>query len=285
MLDIILFILVLIGLFLLFWLVNKKFASLNHPSSELNQFSQNISASLNQVAREIGVMQEIGRDMKRLQDFFKTPKLRGNIGEQILKDLLEQALPGNLLKFQHRFRSGSIVDALIKTNQGLIPIDSKFPLENFSGRDIRKHIKDISDKYILPQEGTVDFAVMYIPSENIYYQLLTNNSELLEFGYNNKVYIVSPNNFYYFLKVIMLGLEGAKIEETSRQVLMGFRAVEQEAKKLDQELSVLNRHLSNAKSSGERTDTQLGKLKKEIKDVAAIKISANKISGDIQLID
>jgi Fe-S-cluster containining protein len=126
------------------------------------------------------------------------------------------------------------VDAVIKSNKGIIPIDSKFPIENFRKyhaeknkeqrkifkreflRDSRKHIEDIAKKYIKPEEETVDFALMYIPSEAIYYDLAIQDDDFVSFAEEKKVLIVSPNSFYYFLRIILMGLEGKKIEEKAQ---------------------------------------------------------------------
>ncbi len=228
--------------------------------------------------RELGRMQEIGHAMKDFQDFLRSPKLRGNIGEQVLRDLLEQVLPKHNFQLQYQFGEGQRVDAIIKTRQGLIPIDSKFPTENFRrlsqaesieekdkmsrefARDIKIHIDSIAKKYILPQEGTVDFAVMYVPSEPIYYEIVVNKPELLEYGNMKKVYFVAPNNFYYFLKVIMIGLEGAKIEEVSRKILAGLKAIQQESVKFGDELSTLTSHIEHARSAADRAQSRYGKL-------------------------
>ena len=291
-LDILIILILVAGFFFLFHLLNKGiekklsvFTESLKGDQSLTILSQNIeglrsrvdktSEVMGAVARELGSMQEIGRDMKKLQDFFKTPKLRGNIGEQVLKDLLEQILPTDVLRFQHKFQDGQMVDAVVKTSQGIVPIDSKFPLTSFKERDIKKHINDIARKYILPGEGTVDFAVMYVPSETIYYELLTKYQGLLELGYSKKVYIVSPNNFYYFLKVIMIGLEGGKIEEASRFILRGLKSIEQESRKLEEEFSVMNRHIGNAKNASDRTLSQFQRLQSKIDNVSTHKLENN----------
>lgn len=234
------------------------------------------------MAYELGKVQEVGHNIKEFQEFLRSPKLRGNIGEQILKDLLEQFLPKENFFLQYQFREGQVVDAIIKTNQGIIPIDSKFPMENFRVmrkskdttekdlakrnfiRDIKKHINDISKKYILPSEGTVDFALMYVPSEPIYYEITLNQPEILDFGYQKKVYFVSPNSFYYFLKIIMVGLEGAKIEQGAKKILNGMKAVQQESLKFEEELSVLTSHINHAKTSSERAQNRFGRLSGKI---------------------
>jgi len=234
------------------------------------------------MAYELGKVQEVGHNIKEFQEFLRSPKLRGNIGEQILRDLLEQMLPKENFSLQYQFQEGQIVDAIVKTNQGIIPIDSKFPMENFRlmqkskdsaekdiaqrnfTRDIKKHINDISKKYILPSEGTVDFALMYVPSEPIYYEITLNQPEILDYGYEQKVYFVSPNSFYYFLKIIMVGLEGAKIEQGAKRILNGMKAVQQESLKFEEELSVLTSHINHAKTSSDRTQNRFERLSGKI---------------------
>jgi len=279
-----LIVVIIFGFIGVFYFLNKKFQELKKDSG-LNILSQGIQAMhqrldksaevIGNVARELGAMQEIGRDMKKLQDLFQSPKLRGNIGEQILRNLLEQILPKQAFKLQHQFRQGQIVDAIIKTSHGIVPIDSKFPA-SADKRQVKLHINNIANKYILPQEGTVDFAVMYVPSESTYYEMIIKQPDLLQYGYDKKVYFVSPNNFYYFLKIIMIGLEGAKIEEASRKILAGIKAIQQEANKFDQELSVLLRHINNTKLASERVDSRFQQLSSKIDNVQLLQNSNNK---------
>ena len=243
---------------------------------------------------ELGKVQEVGHNIKEFQEFLRSPKLRGNIGEQILKDLLEQMLPKENFSLQYHFHEGQIVDAIVKTNQGIIPIDSKFPMENFRLmrkskdatekdmakrnfiRDIKKHINDISKKYILPSEGTVDFALMYIPSESIHYEVSLNQPEILNYGYEKKIYFVSPNSFYYFLKIVMIGLQGAKIEQGAKKILNGMKAVQQESLKFEEELSVLTSHINHAKTSSDRAQNRFGRLSGKIERLGELDESPKK---------
>ncbi|EKD49315.1 MAG: hypothetical protein ACD_63C00183G0002 [uncultured bacterium] len=236
------------------------------------------------IGDEVGQMRELGRNMKDLQEFLQSPKIRGNIGEQVLQDLLNQVLPTSSFATQYKFKEGQVVDAIIKTDNGLIPIDSKFPMENAKRffkaegdeekkvrkvfmKDVKKHINDISKKYILPLEGTVDFAVMYVPSESVYYEVVTNSQELIDFGQAKKVFMVSPNSFYYFLNAIMLGLRGKKIQEASKKILEMLSTIQQESEKFGDKLSVLNRHVTNAKNSMENVSSEYGKLSGKIDNV------------------
>lgn len=229
----------------------------------LNQRLDNATKYISRVAREVGQMSEIGRSMRDLQEFLKSPKLRGNIGEEILKDLIGQMFPKNSFHFQYQFKSGEKVDAALKTEAGILPIDSKFPMENFRKmiaakekstrqqakkqfiNDIRKHIRTIAKKYILPEEGTVDFALMYVPSESVFYEVV-NTSELIEYARSVRVYIVSPSTLYAHLQMILLSFEGKRIESKTRQVFQLLRAIRQDYQKTEAGLSILSRHLSNA---------------------------------------
>ena len=218
---------------------------------------------IGRVQKNIGEFSEIGRSMKDLQDFLSSPKLRGNIGEQILKDLLRQNFPSDSYSTQHAFKSGVKVDAVIKTSAGLIPIDSKFPMENFrkmlkevSGQekkslkktfisDVKKHVMDISKKYILVEQGTVDYALMYIPSEAIYYEVI-NESELFDFAGKLRVLPVSPMSFYAYMKAILMSYEGQKIQSKAKEILDVLRSIKSDYEKIDSAWSVLIKHITNA---------------------------------------
>ena len=234
-------------------------------TQSLNQRLDKAAEVISGVQKNIGEMSEIGRSMRELQDFMKSPKLRGNIGEQILKELLGQMLPKQSFHMQYAFKGGSIVDAAITTEAGIIPIDSKFPMENFRKMntvedatekkliekifvsDVKKHIDDISKKYILPEEGTMDFALMYIPSEPVYYEV-ADNVELLDFARRKRVYAVSPTTLYAHLQLILLSFEGKKIETKSREVFALLRALKVDYENTYEKLGILGKHIGNASS-------------------------------------
>ncbi len=218
---------------------------------------------LSQVQKSIGEFSQIGRSMQELQEFLTSPKLRGNIGEQILKELLAQYFPKDSYQLQYRFKTGEKVDAVIKTSQGIIPIDSKFPIENFRRmikendekekekfkkeffNNVKKHINDIAKKYIQVDEGTVDYALMYIPSESVYYEII-NNPELFDFAGKMRVLPVSPISFYAYMKAILMSYEGAQIQAKAKEILEILKAMKKDYEKTDEALSLLNKHLTNA---------------------------------------
>ncbi|MBI2033037.1 MAG: DNA recombination protein RmuC [Candidatus Levybacteria bacterium] len=240
--------------------------TLQENSKQLNDRLDKAASVIHNVGKEVGQMSEIGRSMKELQDFLKSPKLRGNIGEQVLKDLIAQMFPKNSFHLQYQFKSGEKVDAAIKTDAGILPIDSKFPMENYQRlmksqtstdeysvlqkefiKDIKKHIDTISKKYILPLEGTMDFALMYVPSESVYYEVV-NLSELMDYARRKRVYIVSPTTLYAHLQTILLSFEGKKIESKSKEVFKLLRTLQIEYEKVQDNMSVLGKHIANASS-------------------------------------
>ena len=237
--------------------------SLQKNTQALNQRLDNAAKVIGDVNKNIGEMSEIGRSMKDLQEFLKSPKLRGNIGEQVLTELLGQMLPKQAFHIQYTFKTGAKVDAAIKTAAGLVSVDSKFPMENYRKmvvaesaaekksagrefqRDVKKHINDISNKYILTEEGTIDYALMYIPSEAVYYEIV-NDPKLFEYSSSKRVLPVSPTTFYAYLRAILMSFEGQKIESKAKEVLAAIRAIQKDYNKVEDNLSVLQKHLNNA---------------------------------------
>lgn len=274
---------------------SKTFTGLLQQNTKaLNERLDNAAQVIARVQKNIGEMSEIGRSMKELQDFLKSPKLRGNIGEQVLKELLSQMLPKQSFHLQYSYKSGVIVDAAIKTASGIIPIDSKFPMENFRRliaadsikekqiaqkefvKDVKKHIRDISSKYILTEEGTIDYALMYIPSESVYYEVV-NNQELFEYSGSKGVLPVSPMTFYAYMKAILMSFEGQKIEARAKQILSSIRAIQKDYHKVEDNLSVLGRHVNNAYNMMGNVATSFSQLGQKITSTQALGGSETKV--------
>jgi DNA recombination protein RmuC len=269
--------------------VNSKTmnSTLLSNSKQLNDRLDNAARVISAVQKNIGEMSEIGRSMKELQDFLKSPKLRGNIGEQVLKELLGQLLPKSSFNMQYAFKNGSIVDAAIKTEAGIIPIDSKFPMENFRKMnangpdaekkmaekefvsDVKKHIDDIAKKYILPGEGTIDYALMYIPSESVYYEIV-NNSALFDYSQKYRVLPVSPMTFYAYLRAILMGFEGQKITQHAQKILAGLRSIQKDYEKVGENLDTLGKHVTNSYNMMSQVDSGFSKLGNKIKTTSTL---------------
>jgi len=272
--------------------------TLQENNKQINDRLTKAAEVIGQVNKEIGEMSEIGRNMRELQDFLKSPKLRGNIGEEVLKDLISQTFPKNSFNLQHQFNSGEKVDAAIKTDAGILPIDSKFPMENFQKmtkaqsqlekdsfkkefiRDVKKHIDDISKKYILPEEGTMDFCLMYIPSEPVYYEI-ANDPDLLDYARRKRVYAVSPTTLYAHLQVILLSFEGKKIETKSREIFAMIRGLKVDYDKVNENLGILGRHITNSSSQFNNVVTSFQKIGKKLDKSKEIGNDLEKISSNI----
>lgn len=272
-------------------------STLQENSKALNDRLDNAARVISAVQKNIGEMSEIGRSMKDLQEFLSSPKLRGNIGEQILKELLSQYLPKSSFHLQYAFRDGSIVDAAIKTEAGIIPIDSKFPMENFRkmnsaeseldkktaqkvfSSDVKKHIDAISKKYIVTAEGTLDYALMYIPTESVYYEIV-NDPSLFDYAAEKRVLPVSPMTFYAYLRAILLGFEGQKISKKAQEILAGIKSIQKEYEKVGEGIDTLGKHINNSYNMMSVVQSAFSKLGQKIKTTSSLKSSEEKLLED-----
>jgi len=253
-------------------LLENKFANLNKSvdskiadnTKVLSERLDNAAKIIGAVKGELGKMSEIRSSVESLTNFLKHSKRRGNLGEQGLNEMLSEVLPKEKWKVQHQFNSGESVDAVIETKNGLISIDSKFPLENFEKmreapsekeaetfrkefqKDVKKHIDAIAKKYIKPEENTLDFAVMYLPAESLYNEA-SESIEISKYARSKNVQLVSPNSLFYFLRIVLLAYQSEKFEENAKKVLSLIAGVKQENKKFGDNLGVLNKHVGNAK--------------------------------------
>lgn len=257
---------------------NKNISdTLTQTTSVINKRLDNAIGVVSDSTKELTKMNELGKSIKDLQMLLQSPKLRGNLGEEILADMLSQVFPKEIYKLQHTFKGGNRVDAAIQTVAGTLCIDAKFPMENFIKKskaetakerddfsklfiaDVKKHVKDISDKYILVAENTVDFAFMYVPSEAVFLEI-SNIPELMQFARKLRVYPVSPNTLYAHLQTILLSFEGQKIEKKAKNILTLLRTLQKDYGTLDENLSLLGKHLGNASNQYQNTSVQFSKL-------------------------
>ena len=273
--------------------------SLQKNTQSLNERLDNAAKVISQVQRNLGEMSEVGKGIRTLQEFLQSPKLRGGLGEEVLKEMISQTFPKNAFHLQYPFKSGVKVDAVLKTEAGLLCIDSKFPMENFNlmlkgeteaernvgkkqfAADVKKHIEDISRKYILPEEGTMDFALMYIPSEAVYYEVV-NIQELSNFARRLRVYPVSPNTLYAHLQVLLLSFEGKDLEAKSREVFRILRAIQKDYSKVDENLGVLQKHLNNAYNMMSSVITSFTQLGQKITSTQTLGSGVRKESKELE---
>jgi DNA recombination protein RmuC len=248
-------------------------------SGEISKRLDNAARVIGDVQKNIGSLSEaskqifeVGKNISTLQEILQPPKLRGGLGEQFLGELLSQILPSQFFTLQYMFANGERVDAVVRLGEKLVPIDSKFPLDNFKRilecktederkvhqktfyRDVKKHIDDIASKYILPQEGTYDFALLYIPAENVYYETITKDDSLgeekgiLNYALKRKVIPVSPNSFYAYLQVIVLGLKGFQIERHALEIQALLAGLGKDLRGFQEDFQLVGKHLNNALS-------------------------------------
>ena len=267
--------------------------SIDATNKSINERLDNAGKVIGALQKELGSMSQIGPDLRRLSETLASPKLRGNFGEEMLEQLLGQVLPNSAFKTQYKFRSGDMVDVAVFVGEKILPIDSKFSMENFrlykeaktddaiAGlkktflKDVKKRVDEIHKKYILPQERTFDFALMYIPSEGVFTEVL-DDTATLEYARNKKVYFVSPNTLYHHLQIILLSLRGQKMNEAANQILSMIAGIKHESDKFGKNLEVLSSHIKNAGNTmGMVSNKYLG-LKASIENAATLKLDEKK---------
>ncbi len=250
----------------------KAYASVTNKLSKLEEANKRI--------------EEVGKDISSLQDIFKSPKLRGGVGEHFLADLLMQTLPAGQYELQYTFKTGDRVDAIIKLRDGLIvPVDSKFPYEKIARayeaedevqrkallkgfkQDVKKHIDKIARQYILPDEGTLPMALMYIPAENVYYETIVRGEKeksLIEYAHEQRVIPVSPNSFYIYLQTILLGLRGMQVEKKAQEILKHLGALKTDFGRFEDDYRVLGKHIGNATKTHQSGSQRLSRLNEKL---------------------
>ncbi len=277
----------------------------NQVSRTLSDSNRTMGERMDQTSRVIGDVRqqlgqvdesarrllELGKDIARLEDILQPPKLRGALGELLLGDLLSQVLPPAHFRLQHGFRGGQVVDAAILLRDGLVPVDAKFPVENFRRvlasegeeqrkaarkvfmKDVKGHIDAISSKYIRTDEGTFDFALMYIPAENVYYETIIRDEELqgdlplLNYALQKRVIPVSPNTFYAYLQTVLLGLRGLKVEEKSKEILGALRRLEKDFSLFGDSFRLVGQHLDNAVRKHGETQKRFDGLENKVRQL------------------
>ncbi|HHL39282.1 MAG TPA: DNA recombination protein RmuC [Deltaproteobacteria bacterium] len=237
-----------------------------------------------------GELARIGRDISSLQEILGPPKLRGGLGEFLLSELLAMCLPPSAYELEYAFSDGLRVDAVVKLSAGLVPVDSKFPLESFRrllgadgaeaeraarrgfARDVRRHIDKIASSYIRPDESTMTFAVMYVPAENVYYETIVRGDgtgeDLVEYAMRRKVVPVSPQGFYMYLNTVALGLKGLELSERTGRLWSRIERLSDEYGRLCAELDVMGRHLANAKNRYDAARSMLVSLGERIEGLS-----------------
>lgn len=224
------------------------------------------------VEEAAGRIFELGKDLASLQEILQPPKMRGGVGELLLENLLQNMLPQGVFETQYRFADGTVVDAVIRLGGSLVPVDSKFPLEAFHAilradsdeertrarrefdRQVQVHVRSIAEKYIQPQEGTYDFALMYVPAENVYYEAVMRGDEagaLYALALSKKVIPVSPTTFYAYLMALAYGLKGLQVEKQAASIREGLTHLAMDMERIRDPLGRLGTQLRHSQSNYE----------------------------------
>lgn len=240
--------------------------------------------------------------MKSLENILKNPKQRGVLGEYFLEALLSNVLSPEQYQTQYHMQNGEIVDAAIFYNDMIIPIDSKFSLEKYNRMveetdskkreeiekafkaDVKKRIDETS-KYVRPNEGTTDFAFMFIPAEGVYYNLLiynvgtlnVNTEHLVEYAFRKKVIIVSPSSFFAYLETVLHGLKALKMEKSIQDILKNIALLSKHVNAYEDHMVRLGKHLTTSVNTYNQASREFKKIDKDI-----YKITEGESGGQIE---
>jgi DNA recombination protein RmuC len=256
---------------------------LEHATKQTNALYKQLGA----VGQATERLAEQAKGLGELQQILRPPKARGGFGELLLEQLLADRLPPTAYARQYGFAGGERVDAVIKTGDRIVPIDSKFPLDNFErmlsadndierqqfeklfARDVKAHVDAIASKYIRPDEGTYDFAFMYLPSEAIYYELTCGKTgTLLEYAHGKSVVPVSPTTLTAYLQVIVLGLRGLQIEKHAEEVMAYCAQLQKDFGKFKEDFELVGTHLGRAHNKFVDAEKRLGRFETKLEQAA-----------------
>lgn len=265
--------------------------------SGVQQQLQHVTQVVGQVQGKLGELGQatqrvfdIGKDIAGLEQILRSPKVRGGLGEILLENLLAQMLPREHYVLQHAFSTGDRVDAAVRIGDRLVPVDAKFPLENFRRMleetdedkrrrlrkafvgDVKARAEEIAKKYILPDEGTYDFALMYIPAENVYYETVVKDDAAEEepvavYALGRRVIPVSPNSFYAYLRVIVLGLRGLQIERGAQEIQDRLIRLRGDLENFREAFDVIGRHLTNARNKYDEAAAGLTRVETKLEGI------------------
>ncbi len=258
--------------------LTDNFGTINATVSAVNKSIAEVRQNLGQLDEASKRIYDVGSDVRTLKDLLQAPKARGGLGEVMLEQLLGNILPPEHYETQYSL-GAERVDAIVKLPDGLVPIDSKFPLPSFQRilseetdegkararrdfmKDVKARVDEIRTKYIKPELGTVDFALMYIPAENVYYEAVNaevSGESLLNYACAHKVIPVSPFTFYAYLVALAYGLRGLKVSENAKAIREQLSALGKDLDAAKEDFDTLGRHIRNAANKHEEVSKHFG---------------------------
>jgi DNA recombination protein RmuC len=257
---------------------------------ESGRMLKDVGEQMGRVFEASQKIQKLAGDVTRLEELLKPPKIRGTLGETFLEQALREALPPGSWQMPHRFSDGSLVDAAVRVKDRWIPVDSKFPLENFRrareiedeverrkartafGNDVRKHADSIRRKYIRPAEGTCDYAFMYVPAEAVYAEMVSDGEEkaLADSCVEMRVFPVSPRLLYAYLATVAMVLRGEELQENAREVLQRLAELERLWDRAEEPFLKVRAHMNNAQKQYEEAAAALNRFAARLSGITEI---------------
>jgi DNA recombination protein RmuC len=287
--------------------LTRQTTSMQGQTSILQKHMEGTQTTLSQVTEKIGMvhqaslrMVELGKDIESLQRLLKAPKTRGELGELGLETLLGDILPRDRVVYQYSYSDGRKVDAMIRLDRGLLPVDAKFPVEDYQRfldapedekdkarrefvKNVKRKIEEISKLYVRPGEGTLPLALMYLPAESLYYEAFVargkGDEDLWRFAFEKSVLPLSPGTMSAYLKTVAMGLKAAAVERNARQVLELLSTLERDLGGLKAGHEVLGRHITNAHAKYDETTRSLQRFSDHLE--RAKELGTGEDSGEV----
>lgn len=286
--------------------LQKQFASSQKIIKEVTENVKSVTEKLTKLDETNKQVVGFAEQMKQLENILKNPKQRGILGEFFLENLLSNQLPPTHFKMQYGFKNGEIVDAVIFVRDKIIPVDAKFSLENYNAMmetndegkreslerefksDLKKRI-DETGKYVRLEEGTTDFAFMFIPADGVFYNLLSqkvgtleiNTTDLIEYAFKKHVILVSPMTFYAYLQTVMQALKALTIEKQAVEIQKRVGELGRHLNAYQEHMDKVGNHLSTTVNAYNNAGKEYGKIDKDV-----LKISGQGVMvSDLKLVE
>lgn len=276
--------------------MNQNVQLVSTTSNSVSERMTSVQSTFAALQKQVGEMSEqarslseMGKSVAALERVLTAPKLRGGFGESQLENLLNMVFSRDQFELQYAFGSGDVADAVLFFPQGKVAIDSKFPLENFrrmahaenesekkAGRrefmkDVKRRIDEVAAKYICPEDGTLPFALMYIPAENVYYESIIRDddgTDLYAYCLQKRVIPVSPNSLYAYLQTILVGLNSMRVSQRAEVVLLQIESLKLELGKFGEAFETTGKHLRNATTKYNESSLMLEKVENRVEHLA-----------------
>lgn len=276
---------------------------LNRRVGETERTARELSMHFGHLREALQTMLKTNTEILDFQKMLSAPSARGGFGEVLLETLFRDILPDERYELQHTLPNGNRADAIIKLHEGhIVAVDAKFPLSGYEqlvhassekereealrafSMDVKKHAKDIAERYISEQDRTLPFAFMYIPTEGVYYEIV-RNPNLWNSILERQVYPVSPNSFVPYMYTVLVGLKGLKVEQEARNILELLARMQKDFNRVDVEFSKVGKHLEQAMRRQEDASKVFSRLQNRVDALGVTSTDSLGIKEDAQKLD